>query len=337
MSTSPSFSNMSKKFIADGLALYEKHKGKESVTQVIVQYATNHYKNLSTRSASLSKLKKVIIQTHHNEGSVPKEVKAIKLSRKEYDKLFEKTKANLEAKSDECIEIENADEFMNCVLGGLLGNTVAELFPAVALATGRRTIEIMETGLLTPVKGEPYHATFSGQAKTKGDPEPYTIPLLAPLPLINNAINNLWAITNGNQSASQLSAAVKKATGMEELTPHDLRRIYAMIMWKGYEGKASMNRHLSKLLGHSSMSTSVHYSRVKVSNLTTTKWKPTITLDMFEINGKAQLRCVENILKLYNQGKRVTVNQLRKLQSSPSTIKLVTKNNENLVGVLKKL
>lgn len=334
---------MSRKFIADGLKLYAKHKDKSTVTKIIVQYATKQYSNLGTRSSSLSKLKKAIIQAHHNEGPVPDEVKAIKLSQKQYDTLFAATQKRLEIKSDECIDIPNADEFIDKVLSGLLGNTVAELFPAVALACGRRTKEILETGLLTPVKSNMYAALFTGQCKVREDPEPFEIPLLAPLPLVNNALVNLRAITNDKpQSASQLGNAVKIATGRDDLTPHLLRAIYAMILWKDYQdkgkGKKSMNRFISQVLGHSSMSTSVHYTRVKVSGLTTNKWKPTITLDMFETNGKAaENRCVENIISLYNEGKRITVNALRKRRSSPATIRAVASKNPNLMGVLKKI
>lgn len=329
---------MSKKFLKNGLELYEKHAGKSTVTKVIIDYTTKQYSNLSTRSSSLSKLKRLIIETHHSEGPVPKEVQAMKLTHAQYVKLSAATQKRLEAKSDECIVIEDADKFMGNVLSGLLGSTVAELFPAIALACGRRTKEILETGLLTPIKGDHYRAIFSGQAKTRGDPEPFEIPLLSPLPLVNNAIDNLRAITDvKSQSASQLGNAVAKATCTDDLTPHSLRAIYSAILWKQYDGKKSMNRYIGLILGHNSMSTSIHYARVKIKGLTTIRWRPTITAEMFDIGGAAQARCVDNIVKLYNDRKRVTINALRKMQSSPSTIKTVTKNNEKLVTVLKKL
>jgi integrase len=119
---------------------------------------------------------------------------------------------------------------------------------------------------------------FSGQAK-KGDlvgPVAYKIPVLATPDLINAALarlraaKNCSALTNRDVNlkyANSCNAAARRLLGKEHHF-HSLRGIYAVIAHNlCLPHKYSLNAFVSRVLGHSNLGTSLHYSAIHVEHL----------------------------------------------------------------------
>lgn len=158
--------------------------------------------------------------------------------------------------------------------------TWQELSVGLLLATGRRTIELLQTGdfyLDEHMTSDMAAAVFSGQAK-RGDDQPYVIPLLAPFSLVKTAFDKLRSIvsTDGmptldvNQTYQRrIATALRKHSHIKELTPHDLRGIYAIATYELMDGKKmSLIGYISRVLGHTNPANAAYYQRIKIVNLT---------------------------------------------------------------------
>ena len=277
---------MSKVYIEKGVALYKRHKDSKNIAAIMLKYATNAKKSNgdplppNTMATSLSKLKRHLVDTIHG-GEAPEVMHKIVLPKKTYDEINKESSKrlmNLDARV-----VKNGGALLRAILPGLKSNELGPLFTALALATGRRSGELLYSGGLTPVakgkKYEPYAAMFSGQLKTS-DGAAYKIPLLAPYALVEPALERLQKIAGEKAtaiSAATLGRAVKRATkGLVDfdISPHDFRRVYSQIAHKQSKSKRAMPGYVAEILGHSSASSVPHYVTIEIKKTPIRRWKP---------------------------------------------------------------
>jgi integrase len=155
---------------------------------------------------------------------------------------------------------------------------------AVALLTGRRTIEVLKTGVFTP-KGNGL-MKFEGQAKTKKNPL-LIIPVLANSKKVAAAVAHLRNLKDfSNADFEQINSDTQKALERhvnklvanytkEKATMHDLRKMYAAhcvntVMGataiKDENGNVANNPRvfLQAILGHENTATGLHYETWEV-------------------------------------------------------------------------
>ena len=156
---------------------------------------------------------------------------------------------------------------------------------ALGLLTGRRTIELLSTGSIEAIPGNPYWAYFRGQVKTGLDnittatedvERPYLIPLLATFNLVNKKLCEIQAAikqqfgelavreTLNQRISYKLSRAVKELIH-SEFRFHDLRTLYAMITFEAFKPHSfGLNGWVGRVLGHVGLNMSVHYTRMQI-------------------------------------------------------------------------
>jgi integrase len=155
---------------------------------------------------------------------------------------------------------------------------------AIALLTGRRTIEVLKTGTFTP-KGSNL-IKFEGQAKTKKSPV-LIIPSLVNSKKIAAAVAHLRKLKDfSNTSFEQINTDTQKALERhvnklvkpytdDKATMHDLRKIYAThcvntvmgnVAIKDENGNVANNARvfLQLILGHENTATGLHYETWEV-------------------------------------------------------------------------
>jgi integrase len=119
---------------------------------------------------------------------------------------------------------------------------------------------------------------FRGQAK-RGDvaePAEYEIPVLAPPDLINTALARLRtakdcsALTNREVNlrySNSCNSAARRLLGPDHHF-HSLRGIYAVVCYNAcLPHKYSTNAFVSKVLGHTGLGSSLHYSAIHVEGM----------------------------------------------------------------------
>jgi integrase len=143
----------------------------------------------------------------------------------------------------------------------------------LAAVTGRRPGEILVTAEFTPIPGNDFMATFKGQLKTKGSEKSrdnYTIPLLAPVGEIIDALSHLRAMRNftgipvppGKTLGQMVNSKTAKQQGEEcramfsdyvpEIHPYNLRAIYALLCKTRFKpADMTEQAYLASILGHS--------------------------------------------------------------------------------------
>ena len=207
----------------------------------------------------------------------PAYINDLKVSVPERTALQKQATVALEAKSTESITVQASELISNCK--AVLKDTRANPFDtaaALALLTGRRTVEIFKTGNFTEVSE--HSVAFTGQAKKNLDESTsYEVPVLAPPELINTALERLRAakdcsvLTNRDVNlryANSCNAAARRLLGQEHHF-HTLRGVYAVLVYHAcLPHKYSLNAFIAKVLGHTSLSSSLHYCCIHVENLT---------------------------------------------------------------------
>jgi Telomere resolvase len=207
---------------------------------------------------------------------LPEFVSSLKLTGKERAAMkFQATKA-LESKSSESITVQGSVLIDQCrkTLNNARANPY-DLAAALALLTGRRMVELFSTGSFQPVEGNEQACVFAGQVKKEVD-IPYQIPLLASINSINDALQRLRAakacegLDNRAVNAkytNSCNSAARRLLGKQHHF-HTLRGVYAILAHTcTLPHKLSINSFLSKVLGHQSLNTSLHYSNTHVENL----------------------------------------------------------------------
>ena len=162
----------------------------------------------------------------------------------------------------------------------------ADLAIFVALASGRRAVEILKAGEFK--KGKKNHVLFTGQAKTKTreDTEPFIIPTLvsndrlikahdklkaklSEISFYEKDFNSLTPEEINGGTAGRLNRKVKSILG-DEFTFKDLRATYAKRASEIYhdDTKTSVAVFYSMILGHSErdIATQLSYQGIVISN-----------------------------------------------------------------------
>jgi integrase len=274
---------MSAQYIDKGTALYKRHQNSKNLAAIMLKYATNAKKSNgdplppNTMATSLSKLKRHLVDNIHG-GVTPDVFRQIVLPKKTYDEINKASSKRL--RDIDKRVIANGAALLKKILPGLGSDEMGPLFTALALATGRRSGELLYSGSLTPIakgKGyEPYAALFDGQLKTS-DGGAYRIPLLAPYALVEPALERLQQMANGKDiAAATLGRYVKKATtGLVDfsISPHDFRRIYSLIAHKQSKSTKALPGFVAEVLGHSSASSVPHYITIEVRKIPARRWK----------------------------------------------------------------
>lgn len=207
----------------------------------------------------------------------PDYINDLRVSDSERNAIQKQATVALEAKSVQSIPVQASDLISKCK--ATLKDTRANPFDtatALGLLTGRRTVELFKTATFTPQSK--HSVLFAGQAK-KGDiaePVEYEIPVLAPPELINTALARLRAakdcsaITNRDVNlryANSANAGARRLLG-NEYHFHTLRGIYAVVAHNCcLPHRFSQNAFVAKVLGHSSLGSSLHYCCIHVENL----------------------------------------------------------------------
>jgi hypothetical protein len=200
--------------------------------------------------------------------------------------MIESSRRRLVDVSSQVVHVERMDERIMECRRIIRDDTspMSDLAVALAMATGRRMVELFLTGTMTPDPyGSKYTLVFSGQAKTgsraiasmEGDaPLTYRIPCLATASSIIRALSRLRGLAPAQTSGEVNSRYCRQLnTRARELVHpdicyHDLRTLYALVSFEVFRPhQYGLNGWVAKVLGHSSLSMSVHYTKLQVSGI----------------------------------------------------------------------
>jgi integrase len=186
--------------------------------------------------------------------------------------------------SSSVIRVENADEIVAFARKTLKNADAgaSELATALAIATGRRMIEIFQKGQFCEIPGQRYEVRFTGQAKaglqevasiTHNKPLEYSIPVLAPAGNVIRGVARVRGLCRSttmdakrinSNFCGRLNAFVKSEIH-PELGFHDLRTFYALCSFEAFKPHTySINGWIGKNLGHSGLNMSTSYTRMQV-------------------------------------------------------------------------
>lgn len=222
---------------------------------------------------------------------LPEYTAALQVTREEAGEVKSKLSVAQSKRSCNVVKISNPNElvdFCNNVIRNSRGHPLSVVCVAVALLTGRRTVEILLTGSLVPTSSSKYFTYFSGQAKTglrniksvKGDtPSSYIIPVLGCARTLTAVVQELQESVKkelgevesrdviNRHFAHKLSRAVKKVVG-QDVRFHDLRTLYALITFEAFKPHSyGLNGWVSRVLGHAEEKMSTHYTRMQIGRV----------------------------------------------------------------------
>lgn len=188
-----------------------------------------------------------------------------------------KATAALEARSVESITVKGSELITKC--RAILRDTRANPFDtaaALSLVSGRRMCEIFKTAILTPV-GEDNRMRFQGQVKKSAFDanEAYDIPVLAAPDLIVKALARLRASKDcaslSNRECNlkwSNSANVAAKRLLPDAKFHTLRAVYSVLCFNcALPHKFSLNAFVKSVLGHQSLSNSINYTWIHITDL----------------------------------------------------------------------
>lgn len=229
---------------------------------------------------------------------------------------------------------------------------------ALLLVTGRRTIEVLQTGDFYLAKDgdqNGYKCMFSGQAKRKNKKDiPYEIPLLAPYWAVKRAFTHMREMYQA-EGLSQADVNSAFSTGINtrvkkliNLRPHELRAVYAAMTYKlnseGFYGwkKMSPIGFISQVLGHEDVKASTFYQRLKVIDFTgpvEMEQAPVFQIveeednDGWEVTGKVDQKRLVDIKEMMEKRIRITASSVR-VHAGGSMVaihRFINKNSNRIV------
>lgn len=185
---------------------------------------------------------------------------------------------SIESRSMKCVNVANAQALVSrCV--DVVKNLSEDTFvvvAAISVLSGRRSCEIVRTGVFRASSRGPYACSFGGAAKKRSCEEnTKPIPILCKFKYLSRAVEHIreklgaCSITNAQMNSKyshKLGDAAKILTESLDTRFHDLRAVYAMVSFNVFENECSVNIWLKKVLLHDSIETSVFYSRCKAEN-----------------------------------------------------------------------
>jgi len=203
-----------------------------------------------------------------------------KLTKTDSSNANSSSSKNLEERSKECIQVKDCDKLLekchNIVKN--LENDVFLTAAALSVLCGRRSIEILKTGVFNPSKNGAYSCLFSGMAKKRscdGKECPIDIPLLIKYKYVEKCIEYIRSIIDvqsmsntevNSKYSHRLGDASKILMDTLNVRFHDLRAMYGNITHETFENTWSINIWLKKVLIHDTIDTSLFYSRCKIEN-----------------------------------------------------------------------
>jgi hypothetical protein len=215
---------------------------------------------------------------------LPSNLSTFKLIDGQTASLKQNSAEALERKTSTLIVVTTTDLLLDearAVIEGANSTThMPTLTVALLLVSGRRTAEITNgNSIFTEVPGKDYHALFDGQLKQRGTALPYTIPLVVPFKLFLHGYMTLQEMQKHAQLPNEeakakyqpmVADAVSKTKNLPGgLTPHDLRTVYAAVINSVFAHQLPIPGLIKRVLGHSSVMESLHYSNVRLDPLPT--------------------------------------------------------------------
>ena len=209
---------------------------------------------------------------------LPEYMSLYRLSRADKEKSSDLASRSIEKRSMKCIQVDNADDLVK-YCRKIVSELTEDPFlitAAVGVLCGRRSCEILRTGVFEPSSRGAYACLFHGAAKKRGARQRGEhIPVMCKFKYLDKAIEHArrhidarsMSNTQMNSRYShKLGDAAKLLTENVEMRFHDLRAVYAMVTHNVFENDCSVNIWLKKTLLHDAIETSVFYSRCKVQN-----------------------------------------------------------------------
>lgn len=219
---------------------------------------------------------------------LPDYMKEYRLTENDRTSSSELAKKSLETRSKDCVEIPDADALIEKCIGKLKENTECPFILAacISLVCGRRSIEILKTGVFSEATDRrgAFACFFTGAAKKKVMCEDKCeIPLLIKFKYLKPALRrvresipceNLTNSQINSRFSHKLGDAAKIVSGNMSVRFHDLRALYGVLSHQIFENNCSINIWLKLALMHENLDTSVFYSRVKIGkcDLRRGKW-----------------------------------------------------------------
>lgn len=223
---------------------------------------------------------------------LPEYISVLQLSRDEHNELVEQTQKHEAEVSSNVLIITDPNVLVQKCISIICDRneeTPTEyLCTALALLTGRRTIEVLLTGSFELIRHKKYHVLFTGQVKTglqniktvKDDEHiPLCIPVLAPGQVLQPCLVEVQArvrkqlgedVTKEqvNQRMSHKLSKTVKVLIHPKIRFHDLRTLYALISYEAFKPHTyGLNGWVQACLGHTSVKMSTHYTRMQIGNV----------------------------------------------------------------------
>lgn len=185
---------------------------------------------------------------------------------------------SIESRSMKCVVVASAETLVaRCVdTVKMLTDDTFMIVAAIGILSGRRSCEILRTGVFEQSSRGAYACSFNGAAKKRGCVQSTKqIPIPCKFKYLSRAVEHIRdkldarSLTNTQLNARyshKLGDAAKILTDSLETRFHDLRAVYATVSFNVFDNDCSVNIWMKKVLLHDSIETSVFYSRCKIEN-----------------------------------------------------------------------
>lgn len=208
---------------------------------------------------------------------LPQFVADLKIDMAERVAIQQKAAESLVNKSSDAMTVQASKLLarVHSILESKKSNTF-DLACALSVVTGRRMVEIFKTGTFTAIADQPYATIFDGQAKKQFKIDGFKIPLLCTFDLLDAALNRLRITKNTDdlnnsevnlRYSSSCNAGARRMFGSTR-TFHCCRSVYGVLSFHAaMPHTLSLNLWLSKILGHASLTNSLNYSSIHITDL----------------------------------------------------------------------
>lgn len=222
---------------------------------------------------------------------LPDYIKGLQLTQEEQTSVKRRTAEAQDIRSTNVLSIENPEDLVRSLTSVLRRRTSSteDMCVAIALLTGRRTIEILRLGSFGTVKNHPRFLVFQGQAKTglttiasvtSDETKSYVIPTLCDGALLVRRLRDVqdqvqaqlgtdpYANEKVNQKYSNKLGKAAKRLVHPSFRFHDLRTLYGLITFEAFKPHTySINAWIKKVLGHAGLGMSTHYTRMHIAHV----------------------------------------------------------------------
>jgi len=206
---------------------------------------------------------------------LPPNVAALRLSQQELVDLERTRQATLLRKQETILHVYNAQQWLLYAIRLARESRpdmpIERLASPLLLLCGRRTTELLN-GRSTFLPVGATTALFTGQIKKRGKSAPYVIPLLCDNATLAHALAALRARQNHEQLDAAACHARYSKTLARSLFPfvahaHQLRSVYAAMVYRLYTSDITFNLAAMRFLGHDDVTTSISYNSVRLHDL----------------------------------------------------------------------